>query len=60
MKNRFVRVYFDDDCVVQRKRPVMTADAFKDAMERGRAAGMSEYLVKPLEPDKIFEALRKL
>jgi len=38
----------------------MTADAFKDAMERGRAAGMSEYLVKPLEPDKIFEALRKL
>ena len=23
MKNRFVRVYFDNDCVVQRKRPVM-------------------------------------
>ena len=37
----------------------MTADAFADAAQRGREAGMDEYLVKPLDPVKIREVLSK-
>ena len=37
----------------------MTADAFADAVQRGREAGMDEYLVKPLDQDKIRETLTK-
>jgi len=35
----------------------MTADAFSDAMERGLAAGMDEYIVKPLDPARLRRSL---
>ena len=37
----------------------MTADAFADAMQKGRDAGMTEYLVKPIDPVKLRQALGK-
>jgi CheY-like chemotaxis protein len=37
----------------------MTADAFADAMQKGRDAGMTEYLVKPIDPVKLRKALGK-
>lgn len=35
----------------------MTADAFADAMIRGKEAGMSQYLVKPLDTEKLRKVL---
>jgi signal transduction histidine kinase len=35
----------------------MTADAFADAMERGRKAGMSGYMTKPIDPEKLRRML---
>ena len=37
----------------------MTADAFADAMQKGRDAGMTEYLVKPIDTVKLRQALGK-
>jgi len=37
----------------------MTADAFKEAMEKAVSAGMTDYITKPLEPEKIREILEK-
>ena len=36
----------------------MTADAFADAIQRGREAGMDEYLVKPLDVPRLYRVLR--
>ena len=36
----------------------MTADAFADAMQRGFEAGMTEYLLKPLDPQKLYAVLK--
>jgi PAS domain S-box-containing protein len=38
----------------------MTADAFKAALEKSKAAGMSDYLTKPLDPKKIREVLASI
>ena len=38
----------------------MTADAFSDAMQKGRACGMSEYLVKPIDPAGLYGVLQKV
>lgn len=35
----------------------MTADAFSDAAEHGRMAGMDDYLIKPLDPDVMYRSL---
>lgn len=35
----------------------LTADAFADAMERGRASGMNAYLTKPLDPAVLERTL---
>ena len=37
----------------------MTADAFADAVQKGRDCGMSEYLVKPLDPMGLYGILQK-
>jgi CheY-like chemotaxis protein len=37
----------------------MTADAFSAALEKSKEAGMSDYLTKPLDPEKIRAALIK-
>jgi signal transduction histidine kinase/CheY-like chemotaxis protein/PAS domain-containing protein len=37
----------------------MTADAFSDAAQRGREAGMNDYLVKPLDPPKLRAILKR-
>lgn len=37
----------------------MTADAFSDAMDKGLEAGMNEYLVKPLDPQKLYQVLKE-
>ncbi len=37
----------------------MTADAFTDAMERGYAAGMNEYITKPIHPDRLADVLAR-
>jgi signal transduction histidine kinase/CheY-like chemotaxis protein/PAS domain-containing protein len=37
----------------------MTADAFSAALEKSKEAGMSDYLTKPLDPEKIRQALLK-
>lgn len=38
----------------------LTADAFADAMKRGIKSGMNDYMVKPLEPDKLKKVLISL
>jgi len=38
----------------------MTADAFREAMDRAAAAGMNEYITKPLVPERIREILEKI
>ena len=38
----------------------MTADAFREAMDKAEAAGMTEYITKPLEPARIREILEKI
>lgn len=38
----------------------MTADAFSDAAKKGMQAGMNEYLLKPLDSEKIWSALKDL
>jgi CheY-like chemotaxis protein len=35
----------------------MTADAFEESVREARA-GMDGYVTKPIEPQKLFEALR--
>jgi len=37
----------------------MTADAFTAARDRSRAAGMNDYLTKPLDPAALYELLKK-
>jgi len=37
----------------------MTADAFKEAMEKAKEAGMNEYITKPLDPAQIESILKK-
>ena len=37
----------------------MTADAFSDAVQKGRDCGMSEYLIKPIDPAGLYGALQK-
>ena len=36
----------------------MTADAFEESIREAREAGMDEYVTKPIEPQKLFEALQ--
>ena len=38
----------------------MTADAFSDAARRGKEAGMTEYVTKPLDPPMLRRLLEKL
>jgi len=38
----------------------MTADAFKEAMDKAYSVGMNEYITKPLEPKRIREIIRKI
>ena len=35
----------------------MTADAFEEDIRRGMTAGMTAYLTKPIEPEKLFDVL---
>src|SRR5208282_6446527 len=37
----------------------LTADAMSEARERCLAAGMNDYLIKPLEPQQLDEALKR-
>ncbi|MBR1892607.1 MAG: response regulator, partial [Lachnospiraceae bacterium] len=37
----------------------MTADAFDNARQEGMEAGMDEYLTKPLNAEKLREALER-
>ena len=37
----------------------MTADAFSDAVQKGRDCGMSEYLIKPIDPAGLYGVLQK-
>ena len=38
----------------------MTANVFDEDVERSLSSGMNAHLSKPIEPDKIFETLKKL
>ena len=38
----------------------MTANAFEEDVQRARAAGMDEYLTKPVEPDTVYKVLWKI
>ena len=38
----------------------MTANAFDDDVQRSLQAGMNAHLSKPVEPDRLFETLRRL
>ena len=37
----------------------MTADAFEESMQEAKAAGMDDYVTKPIEPEKLYQALAK-
>ncbi len=37
----------------------MTADAFEESYRKARAAGMNGYVTKPVDPQKLYETLRK-
>ena len=37
----------------------MTANAFKDDIEKCLEAGMNDHVSKPLDVDRVFEVLRK-
>ena len=37
----------------------MTADAFEESMQEAKAAGMDDYVTKPIEPEKLYRALAK-
>ncbi len=37
----------------------MTANAYEDDREKTRAAGMNEHITKPIEPQRLFQALEK-
>ena len=45
-----------------RKIPIvaMTANAFADAVQKAKDAGMDEYVTKPLDPDRLREVLQDL
>ena len=38
----------------------MTANAFEEDIQQARAAGMDEYLTKPVEPDTVYKVLGKI
>ena len=38
----------------------MTANAFEDDVQRSLQAGMTAHLSKPVEPERLFETLKKL
>ena len=38
----------------------MTANAFEEDIQQARAAGMDEYLTKPVEPDTVYRVLWKM
>ena len=38
----------------------MTANVFDEDVERSREAGMNAHLSKPVEPDKLFETMKRL
>jgi len=38
----------------------MTADAYAEAQDKATDSGMSAFLTKPLEPEKIAQTLREL
>ena len=35
----------------------MTADAFTESIEEAKKAGMNGYVTKPIEPEKLYQAL---
>jgi signal transduction histidine kinase/CheY-like chemotaxis protein/PAS domain-containing protein len=37
----------------------MTADAFEQSIRKARKAGIDDYVTKPIDQDRLFEALRK-
>ena len=37
----------------------MTADAFEESMREAKGAGMNDYVTKPIEPEKLYQALAK-
>ena len=38
----------------------MSADAFEEDFRRAKEIGMNGYVTKPIDPGKLFEALRQL
>ena len=37
----------------------MSADAFDESVRQAKAAGMNDYLTKPIDPARLYEALGK-
>ncbi len=37
----------------------MTADAFEESVRIAKECGMTAYITKPIEPQKLFQTLKK-
>ncbi len=48
-----------DDCLQHIPVVAMTANALQSARDRCMAAGMNDHVAKPIEPEKLWEALLK-